>query len=69
MPKQTPQIGRRKRPDLRPARARYWATKQLEKHKVRDLVRCCGMERVKALVYWRSVRKKRMKDFSGATAW
>ncbi|KKM78026.1 hypothetical protein LCGC14_1364170 [marine sediment metagenome] len=64
-----PRQGRRgKAPDDRPARARYWNTKQLEKHKVRNLVRCCGMDKAKATVYWRSVRKRRIKTIGGITS-
>jgi hypothetical protein len=33
----------------------------LEKHKVRNLVRCNGMTEHEAYVYWISVRTKRIK--------
>jgi len=42
-------------------RNRYWATRRLEKRKVRNLVRCCGMSAAKALVYWRGVRLTRIR--------
>lgn len=41
--------------------ARYWAERRLEKHKVRNLVRCNGMTEHEAYVYWISVRTKRIK--------
>ncbi|KKM74975.1 hypothetical protein LCGC14_1394890 [marine sediment metagenome] len=50
-----------KKPDKRPARARYWSERHLEKHKVRNLIRCNGMTRTQALVFWREVRIRRMK--------
>ena len=53
---------RSKKEDKRPARARYWSLKKLEKHKVRNLVRCNAMEKSIATVYWRKVRKRRIKE-------
>lgn len=50
-----------KRPDKRPARAKYWATKVLEKRKIRNLVKYCGMTQEAASKLWRSMRKGRVK--------
>ncbi len=52
---------RAKRPDNRPARARYWSERHLEKSKVRNLVRCNGMTELAARVFWYRIRKKRIK--------
>jgi hypothetical protein len=51
-----------KRPDLRPARARYWQRGQLRKHKVRNLVRCCGLSVAAATRRWEETRKTRKKS-------
>ena len=51
-----------KKPDKRPARARYWAARVLEIRKVRNLMRCCGMSKQSAYKYWRSHRKGRVKE-------
>jgi hypothetical protein len=51
-----------KRPDKRPARARYWATKTLRKRKVRNLVRHGHMERFAAEAHWDNARKGRVPD-------
>jgi hypothetical protein len=50
-----------KAPDKRPARQRYWQLGKLRKHKVRNLMRCCGMTEREASDHWREVRKGRMK--------
>ena len=42
-------------------RSRYWNSRRLEKRKVRNLVRCCGMNEVLALTHWRNVRTTRIK--------
>jgi hypothetical protein len=49
------------RPDKRPARAGYWATNQLEKNKVRNLMKHNKMTKEEATRHWRSARKGRMK--------
>ena len=55
--------GRRsKSPDKRPARVRYWMKRQLEKNKVKNLVKYCGMEADKALKFWRKHRQSRVPD-------
>lgn len=52
----------KKSKDTRPARARYWAERHLEKNKVKRLLRCNGFKKwADALAFWRSVRTKRMK--------
>lgn len=38
------------------ARNRYWESGRLERKKVRNLVRHCGMSEVDALKHWRSAR-------------
>ena len=50
-----------KRKDLRPARNNYWARKTLQKHKVRNLIRHCGMTPEAALRYWLKARRMRVK--------
>ncbi len=52
---------RSKKPDNRPARARYWSSHKLEHHKVRNLVRHNGMTEHEARLFWREVRTKRIK--------
>ena len=44
-----------------PARNRYWGDRRLQRHKVRNLVRCCGMSEKDALNYWLEVRQGRMR--------
>lgn len=51
-----------KRPDKRPARARYWAKRTLEERKIRNLMRCCGMSRQSAYNYWHKTRKGRVPN-------
>lgn len=60
-PKKSSRPKKSKRPDNRPARARYWSERHLEKHKVRNLVRCNGMTEDQARAFWREVRKTRIK--------
>lgn len=43
-------------------RNRYWNSKRLEKRKVRNLVRCNGMNPVLARQYWLKVRTKRIRQ-------
>jgi len=50
--------GRQKRS---PAQARYWAEKKLQKHKIRNLVRCNGMTEHGAYLFWTQIRTKRIK--------
>ena len=54
---------RSKRPGANngPARQRYWANKVLEKHKIKNLMRCNGMTRAEAYLYWKDARRGRMK--------
>lgn len=52
---------RSKSPDNRPARARYWNTGQLRKHKVAHIMKSAGLSRAEALRQWESQRKGRMK--------
>ncbi len=40
---------------------------KIEKQKGRNLGECCGIEKTKALGYWRSVRKRRIKTIGGTT--
>ena len=48
-----------KQPDKRPARARYWASGRLAKHKIRNLMNNNGFEsKADAEKYWKSVRKR-----------
>ena len=48
-----------KRPDKRPARARYWASGKLARRKIRNLVRHSGFAtEAEATVYWRKVRTR-----------
>ncbi|HEC88458.1 MAG TPA: hypothetical protein ENI52_03985 [Thermoplasmata archaeon] len=54
-------IGKRsKRPNKTPSRARYWATRQLERRKVRNMVRSNGLNYQEALKKWREQRKTRI---------
>lgn len=50
-----------------PARARYWARRVLERHKVRNLMRHNGLSRADALVFWRTHRKGRVAFSLGVT--
>ena len=48
-----------KRPDLRPARARYWNGGHLRKNKVNRLMKSNGFKtKAEALTFWLSVRKR-----------
>ena len=49
-----------KRKDERPARSRYWAKRQLEKRKVKNLMKYCHMTAEYALTYWRALRRSRI---------
>ena len=51
-----------KRRDSRPARLRYWLTRQLEKRKIRNLMKHCGMSKQSAYNFWHNNRKGRVKD-------
>lgn len=51
-----------KRKDMRPARARYWATRRLEERKIQALIKHCGMSRQSAFNRWHAERKTRVKD-------
>jgi hypothetical protein len=51
-----------KRPDKRPARDRYWATRRLETRKVNNLMRCCGMSKQSAYNFWHKTRQGRVRD-------
>ena len=50
-----------KKPDKRPARAGYWAVNQLEKNKIKKLMKHNKLSREEATKLWRSTRKGRMK--------
>lgn len=48
-----------KRPDRRPARARYWLSGRLARRKIRNLVKSGQFDtEAAASVYWHSVRKR-----------
>ncbi len=49
-----------KRKDERPARKAYWLKRQLEKNKVRRLVKHGKMNYMDALRYWQKVRQARV---------
>ena len=51
-----------KRRDMRPARARYWASRRLEERKITNLMKHCGMSRQSAYNRWHTERKTRVKD-------
>lgn len=58
MPSNAPR--RSKSPDKRPARARYWSTKQLQANKVRNLMRSNPhLSKDDALDLWQDARKTR----------
>ncbi len=40
-----------------PGRERYWREGRLEKRRVKNLVRCCGMRPAQARELWRRTRK------------
>ena len=48
-----------KRPDKRPAKIRYWMSKHLERNKVRNLMRHCGMTKAFATEFWQNARQNR----------
>jgi len=50
-----------RRRDKRPARVHYWASGQLEKNKIRNLMKYNGMTREEATMFWRAARRGRMK--------
>ena len=55
-------VGKRaKKPDTRPARARYWAEKHLQKNKIRHIMKNSNMTEAQAFNHWMSARKGRMK--------
>ena len=63
-------VKRSKRPDTRPARARYWNGKHLERNKVKRMrqsdSRLAAMPYDKVVTLWREARgKRRMKSISG----
>lgn len=45
----------------KPARQRYWASGRLEKKKIRNLVRYCGMTEAQAYVHWHATRNGRIR--------
>lgn len=45
----------------RDSRLKYWRYDVLMRHKVRNLVRSCGMTREEAIAFWKAVRKTRIK--------
>lgn len=57
-PVRTSRPKKTKRPDKRPARARYWNSGRLALHKVRNMVKCSGMDPLEALELWESTRKR-----------
>ncbi len=61
MPEQAHRGKKTKSRDDRPARARYWAKRTLEAHKVKNLVRY-GYSPEKALRFWREHRKGRVPN-------
>lgn len=48
-----------KGPDNRPARVRYWASRHLEKNKIKNLMKHCGMTRAEATKFWREGSPKK----------
>lgn len=50
-----------KRKDDRPARIRYWLKRQLEKKKIRNLMRYCKMSQKEAYKFWREHPKCKRK--------
>lgn len=49
------------RNNKKPSRARYWASKRLEKRKIRNLVKYCGLSEAAAYDRWHSTRMGRMR--------
>jgi len=45
----------------RESRRKYWLYDKLKLHKVRNLIRCNGMDRNEAVKFWNSVRIRRIK--------
>jgi len=63
IPTRTRTAGKRsKAPDNRPARKKYWASRKLEKNKVKNLMKSQGMSRAEATEFWNNTRKGRVKD-------
>jgi len=54
-----------KKPDKRPARLRYWATKRLEERKIRNLMKHCGMTKQQAYRFWREGSLAKGKEGRG----
>ncbi len=50
-----------KRPDLRPARSRYWASGQLVVNKIRHMVKSNGLTVRQAFQLWQSTRTRTKK--------
>jgi hypothetical protein len=44
----------------REVRSRYWRSGRLQRRKVRNLVRCCGMTWDAATALWEATRKRRV---------
>jgi len=51
-----------KSPDKRPAKNRYWTKRTLEKHKVRHIMKSCGLSYEESLWFWRSRRQGRIPE-------
>ena len=51
---------RSKPPDRRAARKRYWASRHLEKTKVRHMMKAYGLTRKKAEIRWNAERQTRV---------
>ncbi len=49
-----------KKPDKRPARARYWNGRHLEKNKVRHIMKAYGLSKEDARKRWNAERKTRV---------
>ncbi len=49
-----------KRTDKRPARARYWSGRHLEKTKVRHMMKAYGLTKEQAIKRWNAERKTRV---------
>jgi len=63
IPTRTRTAGKRsKAPDNRPARKKYWASRKLEKNKVKHLMKSQGITRSEATTFWNNVRKGRVPD-------
>ncbi len=48
--------------DNRPARKKYWASRKLEKNKVKSLMKSQKMTRAEATTFWNNERKGRVPD-------